>query len=128
MAEGDSNFTNLVAESVSVTNTISGRLAQSYTAYTATATIANTVNVALLNNATAGTFTLATPAAGEDGLTLTIVNAGILANVVAVNGGANGGGTASDVATFATVYGGALSLIAINNKWYVTALNSCVLS
>lgn len=128
MAEGDSNFTNLVAVNVSASGTVTGRLVQSYTAYTATATIPNTVNVALLNNATVGTFTLATPSTSENGLTLTIVNGGILANVVNITGGANGGGTASDVATFATVYGGVLSLLADSNKWYVTGLNSCVLS
>jgi hypothetical protein len=68
-----------------------------------------------LTKTSAGAYTLAAPAAADDGMRLVIAARTAFAHVVTVTGGL-GGNAADDVITFAKV-GDAIELLADNAKW-----------
>lgn len=75
----------------------------------------------VLTKATAGAYTLAAPAVADNGKVVVIVSATAAAHVITqTTPGFNGGGTASDVATFGAAIGNGMTLIAHEGKWLVT--------
>jgi len=60
--------------------------------------------------------TLAAPAAGDNGKTLTVYSLSAQAHTVTITGSA--GGTATDVATFGAAIGNCITLRAYGEKWY----------
>lgn len=87
---------------------------------------ANPVNVATLTKGSAGAYTLAAPTSAQEGYRLTIVSQSAQAHVVTatnlIDDGVTGG--AKDTATFAAIVGASISLIALGQKWSVTANNN----
>jgi hypothetical protein len=74
----------------------------------------------VLTKATAGAYTLAAPASTDDGKVVTIVSGTAAAHTVTqTTPGFNGGGSASDVGTFAAAVGNGLTLVAYGGKWLV---------
>ncbi|MEP7304209.1 MAG: hypothetical protein ABJA98_01700 [Acidobacteriota bacterium] len=64
----------------------------------------------------AGAFTLAPPAAGDDAMLLTLTAKTAFAHTVTITEGIGGKGAAFDVITFAAV-GDTISLRAVNQHW-----------
>lgn len=77
----------------------------------------------------AAALTLAAPTAGDDdGKRLTIYSETAFAHTVTqTTPGINGGGTASDVATFGAAAGNAVVLIARNGTWWTEQLKGVTL-
>jgi hypothetical protein len=84
--------------------------------YTADGAIAVVDGVHELGKTSAGAFTLAPPAAGDDGMLLTITAKTAFAHTVTITEGLGGKGAAFDVITFAAV-GDTISLRAVNQHW-----------
>lgn len=81
-----------------------------------------------ITKGSAAALTLAAPTTVPDGTTLTIVSTTAFAHTVTqTTPGFNGGGAASDVATFGAAAGNSISLIATGGVWYVTNLTGVTL-
>ncbi len=73
-----------------------------------------------ITKVTAAAVSLAAPIAGlDDGYELTIISTTAVAHTLTVSGGANGGGTATDVGTFGGAIGDGVVLTAFNGVWLV---------
>jgi hypothetical protein len=94
---------------------------------TATGAISLKDGVVVLTG-TAYDATLAAPGLDDDGKILTIVAGDAAAFTVTAAGGFNGGGTASDVATFAAAVGNKLTCVAWKGVWYVTSTTNVTLA
>lgn len=77
--------------------------------------------VVVITKGSAAALTLAAPTANvHDGYRLTIVsNTAFAHTVTQTTPGFNGGGTASDVATYGAAAGNTLELVAYNGRWLV---------
>lgn len=84
--------------------------------YTADGAITVQDGVAALAKASAGAHTLAPPAAGDDGMLLTITAKTAFAHTVTITEGIGGKGASFDVITFAAV-GDSITLRAVNLHW-----------
>ncbi len=82
-----------------------------------------------ITKATAAALTLADPAAGDEGTGILIIAATAQAHTVsnAAGSGFNGGGAASDVATFGGAIGDNMWIVAIGGKWFVAHLRNVIL-
>ncbi len=78
----------------------------------------------------AANLTLADPAAGDEGLEMTIIALTAAAHVVdnSAGSGFNAGGAGSDVATFGGAVGDSLTIVALGTKWYLKSSTNVVLS
>jgi hypothetical protein len=85
-------------------------------AYTADGAIAVTDGVHELAKTSAGAFTLAPPAAGDDGMLLSITAKTAFAHTVTITEGLGGKGASFDVISFAAV-GDTITLRAVNLHW-----------
>lgn len=85
--------------------------------------------VVVITKGTAAALTLAAPGLDDDGKILTIFSGVAAAHTVTqTTPGFNGGGTASDVGTFAAAVGNKLSVVAWNGVWYVIANTNVTLA
>jgi hypothetical protein len=86
--------------------------------------------VVIITKGSAAALTLAAPVAfADDGKRLVIVSAGAFAHTVTqTTPGFNGGGTGSDVGTFAAAIGNAMVLIAHNGVWLTESLRGVTLA
>jgi hypothetical protein len=77
----------------------------------------------------AANLTLADPAAGDEGISLTITAQTAHAHTVsnAAGSGFNGAGAGADVATFGGAVGDTMVVVAINQKWHVVSLRGVTL-
>lgn len=84
--------------------------------------------VLITKTGTLAALTLAAPAVTDDGKVLTIVSTTALAHTVTnTSPGFNGGGTASDVATFTAAAGNSMELVAYNGTWWTIGLRNVTL-
>lgn len=82
-----------------------------------------------LNKAGVLAATLASPTSGaDDNKELTIIAMQAQANTVTLTAGFNGGGTASDVATFGGAIGDSMTIVAYKGVWYVKNLVNVTLA
>jgi hypothetical protein len=86
------------------------------TVYTANGAITVQDGVAALAKTSAGAFTLAPPAAGDNGMLLTITAQTAFAHTVVITEGVGGKGASFDTITFAAV-GDTITLRAVNAHW-----------
>lgn len=84
--------------------------------YTANGAIAVGDGVAAIAKTSAAAMTLAPPAAGDDGMLLTITGETAFAHTVTITEGLGGKGASFDVITFGAV-GDTITLRAINQHW-----------
>ncbi len=84
----------------------------------------------ILQKASAAAMTLADPAVGVDGLTLTILATTAAAHTVSNLGGSgfNGGGTGSDIGTFGGAIGDGMIIKAEGGKWIVVTKTNVTLA
>jgi hypothetical protein len=89
-----------------------------------------TTGLVVLTKGTAGAYTLAAPVVGvDDGKVVTIISGSAAAHVVTqTSPGFNGGGGASDVATFGGAVGDGLVLVAYGGRWLVLNNTNVVLA
>jgi len=84
----------------------------------------------VLTKATAGAYTLAAPAAGDDGLIMRIIAGTAAAHVVTATGliedGVTGG--SKNTLTMAAFIGAGVIIEANNLKWHVLSLQACVVA
>lgn len=81
----------------------------------------------ITKNSALAAMTLADPTAAQEGTTMTIVSQTAFAHTVTNATGFNGGGGASDVATFGGAIGDQLEITAINLQWVVKVLRNVTL-
>lgn len=100
------------------------------TAYAVDGAITAAGGIAALTKGSAGAYTLAAPVAGtDDGAVLRIISRTAFAHTVTqASPGFNGGGAASDVATFGGAVGDNMVVIADNGKWLVQTLRNVTLA
>lgn len=95
------------------------------TAYAVDGAVLAGAGNAVLTKGSAGAYTLAAPAASQDGARLVITNGTAFAHVVTatdlLHDGVTGG--AKDTATFGAFVGASLELMAYNQKWHVLSKN-----
>lgn len=89
------------------------------TAYAADGAIAIAAGVARLTKGSAGAYTLAAPAAGDDGTVLHIVAGTDYAHVVTIATASllDGTNTAKGKCTTAAYIGSGITVVAVNQKW-----------
>src|SRR5262245_29005709 len=95
--------------------------------YTTAGAIAIQQGTVTINSATARAMTLAAPAQADDGIVMTMIGMGGGAHTVTVVAGFNGGGGATDVATFATT-GGTLIVQVMGGVWRVLSSSGVTLA
>lgn len=83
------------------------------------------VDAAVLSKGTAGAYTLAAPAASQDGHIIRITSNSAAAHVITATGLLHDGvtGGAKNTATFAAFHGASITLMAWEQKWYVLNKN-----
>ena len=84
--------------------------------YAANGAIAVADGIAAITKGSAAAMTLAPPAAGDDGMLLTITAETGFAHTVTITEGLGGKGASFDVITFAAV-GDSITLRAVNQHW-----------
>lgn len=94
---------------------------------TATGAISLKDGVVVLTG-TAYNVTLAAPGLEDDGKILKILAGDAAAFTVTAAGGFNGGGTASDVATFTAAIGNQMTVAAFKGVWYVISTTNVAIA
>ena len=95
------------------------RIKEPVTAYAADGAIAISSGVARLTKGSAGAYTLAAPAAGDEGTVLHIVAGSAYAHVVTIASTSllDGTNTAKGKCTTAAYIGSGITVVAVNQKW-----------
>jgi hypothetical protein len=101
---------------------------QTVATYSANGAIAIAPGVAKLTKGTAGAFTLAAPAAGDEGTVMIITSQTAAAHTVTLTEGFNNGGSGADVATFGGAIGDNMVIVAVNAHWNVVSLRNVTLA
>lgn len=101
---------------------------EEYNEHVADAAVTPLQGVALLTKAGVGAYTLALPAAGDDGKQLIISNGTANAHVVTLPSENlfDGTGTPKDTITFDAQIGASIHLVAINETWHMVGANDTV--
>jgi hypothetical protein len=102
---------------------------QTVTLADANGAIAAKDGLVVVTKGTAAALTLAAPtAATDDGKVIVVISSTAAAHTITqTTPGFNGGGAASDVATFAAAIGNSIELVAYNGVWLVTNLTGVTL-
>ncbi len=98
------------------------------TTYTADGALIISDGTHVLAKGSAGAFTLASPTTAQIGTTMVITAGTAFAHTVTLTAGFNGGGTATDVATFGAAVGDTLTINAVGTNWLVQSARNVVLA
>lgn len=97
------------------------------TAYAVNGALAIAHGTAKLTKAGVNAMTLASPAAGDEGIVMLITAQTANAHTVTCTAGFNNAGAAGDVATFGGAIGDCMEIVAINAIWNVNYLRNVTL-